>query len=132
MFTSTITAVAQLEKPSLQAAATGSEILVKDQGDLDIKEQGYGKLLDLHGIEFIIPNYTIKEIYDAIPRECFERNVFKSSTYLIQDLTLIAFTLFGKNSPYLQVLSHVYHGACRVMCNDLNLQTKMLFGAILI
>jgi omega-6 fatty acid desaturase (delta-12 desaturase) len=54
----------------------------------------YGKLLDLNGNEFVVPDYTIKQIYDAIPAHCFERNVFKSLSYLIQDLSLISLTFY--------------------------------------
>jgi len=70
----------------------------------------YGRLTDLHGEEYIIPDYTIKDIYDAIPVECFKRNVIKSLSYVFQDLFLIGlnFYLFhtyltADNVPYVLV-----------------------------
>jgi omega-6 fatty acid desaturase (delta-12 desaturase) len=57
----------------------------------------YGMLIDANGNEFVVPDYTLKQIYDAIPKECFERNVFKSLCYLFQDLALITLTFLTFN-----------------------------------
>lgn len=107
MFTSTITAIAQLEKPSLEAAAIGSKILVKEQGTLDITEQGYGKLLDLHGNEFIIPNYTIKEIYNVIPENALSVMYSNLWPILFKILHLLPWRSSVSHSPDLLVPNHV-------------------------
>ncbi|KAJ1967948.1 hypothetical protein IWQ62_001545 [Dispira parvispora] len=39
------------------------------------------------------PNFTVKELRDAVPAHCFERSALRSSLYVVQDLALIA--LFG-------------------------------------
>lgn len=55
----------------------------------------YGKLLDADGQEFLVPDYTLKEVYEAIPKECFERNAIKSIRYLVQDLSLLTLTFLA-------------------------------------
>ncbi|KAI9262137.1 fatty acid desaturase-domain-containing protein [Phascolomyces articulosus] len=40
-----------------------------------------------------IPNFTIKEIRNAVPSHCFERNTFRSFTYLIRYVFLVATTV---------------------------------------
>ncbi|KAN0083652.1 Fatty acid desaturase domain containing protein [Elaphomyces granulatus] len=39
---------------------------------------------------FTPPTYTMKEIHDAIPAHCFERNTLLSLCYVLQDLTFVA------------------------------------------
>ncbi|RDW85960.1 hypothetical protein BP5796_04285 [Coleophoma crateriformis] len=55
----------------------------------------YGMLMDASGNEYVVPDYTLKQIYDAIPKECFERNVLKSLRYLCQDIALITGTFLA-------------------------------------
>ncbi|KAF8850300.1 oleate delta-12 desaturase [Acephala macrosclerotiorum] len=78
--------VLELEKHTLQTAIEGNEIVAQ--------REKYGKLIDLNGNEFAVPNYTIKQIYDAIPRHCFERNVFRSLLYVFQDLLGLFITFY--------------------------------------
>ncbi|KAI8060554.1 delta-12 fatty acid desaturase [Gongronella butleri] len=57
-----------------------------------------------------IPEFTIKEIRDAIPAHCFRRDTFRSFTYVIHDLALIAALAYGAtfidqvSSPVARVL----------------------------
>lgn len=37
-----------------------------------------------------IPNFTIKEIRDAIPAHCFRRDTFKSFTYVLHDAVFVS------------------------------------------
>jgi omega-6 fatty acid desaturase (delta-12 desaturase) len=37
-----------------------------------------------------IPDFTIKEIRDAIPAHCFRRDTFKSFTHVLHDFVIIA------------------------------------------
>ncbi len=39
--------------------------------------------------DYIPPNFTIKELRQAIPPHCFERDTLKSFSYLIKDLAVI-------------------------------------------
>ncbi|KZF20750.1 oleate delta-12 desaturase [Xylona heveae TC161] len=65
--------------------------------DADFKNQR-GKLLDTYGNEFEIPDYTIKQIREAIPAHCFERSAVRSLSYVARDLTILAtvFYLFNR------------------------------------
>jgi hypothetical protein len=61
---------------------------------LEAQRAKYGKLIDLNGDEFLLPTYTIKDVYDAIPKHCFERNVWKSLSYVVQDVVGAALTFY--------------------------------------
>jgi omega-6 fatty acid desaturase (delta-12 desaturase) len=49
------------------------------------KDQGYGKLIDTFGNEFAIPDYTINDIRNAIPKHCFERSGLRGLGYVARD-----------------------------------------------
>lgn len=53
-----------------------------------------------------IPNFTIKEIRDAIPAHCFRRDTFRSFTYALQDFSLIA--ILGYLASYIDHMPNVY------------------------
>jgi omega-6 fatty acid desaturase (delta-12 desaturase) len=53
-----------------------------------------GKLLDTYGNEFVIPDYTIKELRDAIPKHCFERSALRGLGYVARDIALLATTFY--------------------------------------
>ncbi|CAG8485483.1 16518_t:CDS:1 [Acaulospora colombiana] len=44
---------------------------------------------------YIPPNFTIKEIREAIPAHCFERNALKSAGYVARDLAAIAALVYA-------------------------------------
>jgi len=37
----------------------------------DLKSRSYGKLIDTYGNEFELPDYTINDIRNAIPKHCY-------------------------------------------------------------
>jgi len=41
--------------------------------------------LDLHGKPFVLPNFTMKEIHDAIPAHCFKPSILRSMAYVVRD-----------------------------------------------
>ncbi|KAI9365455.1 fatty acid desaturase-domain-containing protein [Zopfochytrium polystomum] len=45
---------------------------------------------DEYAAEWVPPPFTIKELRDAIPAECFRRDTFKSFSYVFMDLAMIA------------------------------------------
>ncbi|ORY84219.1 fatty acid desaturase-domain-containing protein [Protomyces lactucae-debilis] len=45
---------------------------------------------DTYGREFNLPDFSIKEIYEAIPAHCFERSTIRSLSYVVRDLFLVA------------------------------------------
>ncbi|GAB7351305.1 hypothetical protein MBLNU459_g1720t1 [Dothideomycetes sp. NU459] len=53
-----------------------------------------GVLLDTYGNEFQIPDYTIKEIRDAIPAHCFERSAATGLYYVARDIVSLAATFY--------------------------------------
>ena len=55
-------------------------------------------MIDTNGNVFEIPDFTIKQIRDAIPAHCFHRSTARSLGYVARDLTVLAtvFYLFNK------------------------------------
>ena len=45
--------------------------------DQDIFDHSYGELVDTYGNEFTVPDFTILQIRDAIPRHCFQRSALR-------------------------------------------------------
>lgn len=52
------------------------------------------KLFDTYGNEFEFPDYTIKQIRDAIPAHCFERSGSTGLLYVARDVALLATTFY--------------------------------------
>ena len=53
-------------------------------------KESRGVLLDTYGNEFEIPDYTIKQIRDAIPAHCFERSAARGLGYVARDVACLA------------------------------------------
>jgi omega-6 fatty acid desaturase / acyl-lipid omega-6 desaturase (Delta-12 desaturase) len=53
-----------------------------------------GVLLDTYGNKFEIPDYTIKDIRDAIPAHCFERSGLRGLGYVFRDMLCLAVTFY--------------------------------------
>lgn len=49
--------------------------------------------LDTHGNVFNVPDYTIKDILNAIPKHCYERRLLQSLSYVFRDI--LAMTIIG-------------------------------------
>jgi omega-6 fatty acid desaturase (delta-12 desaturase) len=54
-----------------------------------VKQQ---KFKDTYGKEFNLPDFTMKDILEAIPAECFNRSAARGLGYVLRDLLLIAST----------------------------------------
>ena len=54
----------------------------------------YGRLVDTYGNDFTPPDYTIKDIRDAIPKHCFERSALRGYSYILRDMACLATTLY--------------------------------------
>lgn len=63
----------------------------------DVKDSGYGELIDTYGNKFEIPDYSINDILAAIPKHCFERSGAKGLAYVARDIASLAttFVLFN-------------------------------------
>ena len=57
-------------------------------------EKSNGKLVDTYGNEFEIPDFTIKQIRDAIPAHCFERSAIRGLGYVVRDIASLAITFY--------------------------------------
>ena len=53
-----------------------------------------GTLLDTYGNEFQLPDFTIKQIRDAIPARCFERSALRGLGYVARDVGSLAATFY--------------------------------------
>jgi omega-6 fatty acid desaturase (delta-12 desaturase) len=60
----------------------------------DLKVESYGKLIDTYGNEFELPDYTVNDIRNAIPKHCFERSGLKSLAYVFRDIASLATTFY--------------------------------------
>lgn len=54
----------------------------------------YGKLLDTYGNEFEVPDFTIKDIRDAIPKHCLERSGLRGMMYVFRDMLYLGVTFY--------------------------------------
>lgn len=70
------------------------ETVVESVGSQNNPDRYYGELVDTYGNEFKIPDYTIKQIRDAIPSHCFERSALRGFAYIAQDILLLASTFY--------------------------------------
>ena len=70
-----------LESPRLSPSTTSLSSISSDAQTV--------KLLDTYGNEFKLPDYTIKDIRDAIPAHCFERSAATSLAYLARDFLVL-------------------------------------------
>ncbi|RDW65242.1 putative Delta(12) fatty acid desaturase [Coleophoma crateriformis] len=61
--------------------------------------------LDLHGNVFELPNYTMKEIHDAIPAHCFKPSTLRSMAYVVRDFFYCS-TLIYLAVTYIPLLPH--------------------------
>ncbi|CAG8950360.1 hypothetical protein HYFRA_00006853 [Hymenoscyphus fraxineus] len=61
------------------------------------KGKGYGILLDTHGNEFKLPDYTVNDIRNAIPKHCYERSGVRGLAYVARDILYLAVTFVAFN-----------------------------------
>ena len=55
------------------------------------------KLIDQYGNDFEIPDYSINEIRNAIPKHCFERSGARGLAYVARDIASLAATFYVAN-----------------------------------
>lgn len=64
--------------------------LIEIQKKRETPKEQYGKLVDTYGNEFQVPNFTIKQIRDAIPAHCFDRSAARSLMVVGRDILFLA------------------------------------------
>lgn len=88
--------VSPFDSPAGSASNTSLSSL-GSTGDAELKN-ARGTLLDTYGNEFEIPDYTIKDIRDAIPKHCFERSGARGLAYVARDIASLAATFYLFNN----------------------------------
>ncbi|RFU29695.1 hypothetical protein B7463_g6628, partial [Scytalidium lignicola] len=70
------------------------------------------KHLDLNGQVFELPDFTMKQIYDAIPPHCFKPSSLRSMAYVVRDYFYLSVLVYGAvtyipmlPNPWLKVLA---------------------------
>jgi len=86
------TVVSPVDSPANSPSSTSLSSLASED-DAPLKNQA-GSLLNTYGEEFAIPNYTIKDIRDAIPKHCFERSGLRGLGYVARDIVSLATTFY--------------------------------------
>lgn len=83
------------DSPTASASSTSLSSLGSVE---DFQQEPKQKLVDTYGNEFKLPDYTIKDIRDAIPKHCFERSAVRGLSYVVRDMVLLGttFALFNK------------------------------------
>jgi omega-6 fatty acid desaturase / acyl-lipid omega-6 desaturase (Delta-12 desaturase) len=79
-----------MDSPRPSASSTSLSSLASDAAG----PAEYGKLVDTYGNVFEVPDFTIKDIRDAIPKHCFERSAVRSLGYVARDLACLAATFY--------------------------------------
>lgn len=84
----------------------------------DVKESKtsqFGTLTDTYGNQFEVPDFTVNDIRNAIPKHCFERSGLRGLGYVARDVASLAttFYLFNRfvtpeNIPYTPVRAVVW------------------------
>ncbi|KAK1783364.1 fatty acid desaturase-domain-containing protein [Copromyces sp. CBS 386.78] len=77
------------------ASNTSLSSLASDNVKADKAE--FGKLIDTYGNEFEVPDFTIKDIRDAIPKHCYERSALRSLSYVARDMIYLGVTFYVWN-----------------------------------
>ncbi|OJJ35241.1 hypothetical protein ASPWEDRAFT_501628 [Aspergillus wentii DTO 134E9] len=75
------------DSPRHSPSSTSLSSMASDAGK---ESQDQGKMLDTYGNEFKIPDFTIKQIRDAIPAHCYERSAVTSLYYVFRDISILA------------------------------------------
>ena len=94
--TSTSTAVSPSDSPSDTPRQSPSSTSLSSLSSIEepqVKDTR-GKLVDTYGNEFKIPDYTIKQIREAIPAHCFQRSGFRGLQYVARDVACLATVFF--------------------------------------
>ncbi|KAI1814663.1 fatty acid desaturase-domain-containing protein [Poronia punctata] len=90
-FSTPSTAIASpIDSPRPSASSTS----LSSMGSAEDEKPRHGKLIDTYGNEFQVPDYTIKDIRDAIPKHCFERSGATGLYYVFRDIACLATTFY--------------------------------------
>jgi len=83
------TDISPIDSPRTSRSSTSLSSLASEDGAP--KKQ---KLMDTNGNVFEIPDYTISDIHNAIPKHCFERSAITGLYYVARDVASLALTFY--------------------------------------
>lgn len=82
--------VSPIDSPRQSPSSTSLSSLGSDSEPLTSRS----KLIDTYGNSFEVPDFTIKQIRDAIPPHCFKRSGARGLAYVARDLASLASTFY--------------------------------------
>lgn len=85
--------VSPVESPRRSPSTTSISSMSSVDASTD-KANNYGKLVDTYGNEFQVPDFTIKDIRDAIPKHCLERSGLRGLMYVFRDMLYLSVTFY--------------------------------------
>lgn len=78
-----------LDSPRQSPSSTSLSSL-GSSAEQELAKDSKSQLLDTYGNEFHLPDYTVKQIRDAIPAHCFERSGLRGLGYVARDVASLA------------------------------------------
>jgi omega-6 fatty acid desaturase (delta-12 desaturase) len=60
----------------------------------ELKAERTAKFVDTYGNEFELPDYTVNDIRNAIPKHCYERSAIRGLSYVFRDIASLAATFY--------------------------------------
>ncbi|USW50021.1 Putative fatty acid desaturase domain-containing protein [Septoria linicola] len=86
--------------PDDSPTASASSTSLSSLGSVEDFQQkpGQKKLVDTYGNEFQLPDYTINDIRNAIPKHCYERSGLRGLGYVARDIAFLASTFYLFNT----------------------------------
>ncbi|KAK3112127.1 hypothetical protein LTR53_011912 [Teratosphaeriaceae sp. CCFEE 6253] len=85
--------------PTESPAASASSTSLSSFGSVEESDKvPQQKMYDSYGNDFTLPDYTINDIRNAIPKHCFERSAARGLYYVARDLASLAATFYVFNT----------------------------------
>lgn len=86
--------ISPLDSPRSSRSSTSlSSLASEDEPSLKLETEKK-QLVDTYGNQFQIPDFTIGDIHNAIPKHCFERSAAKGLYYVARDLVSLGTTFY--------------------------------------
>ena len=97
--TPSTTSNSSVNTPDDSPTASASSTSLSSLGSVeDFQREPDQKLVDSYGNDFKLPDYTIKQIRDAIPKHCFERSAVRGLSYVARDIASLATVFYIFNT----------------------------------
>ncbi|MCJ1477364.1 Oleate hydroxylase fah12 [Lambiella insularis] len=87
---SSSTSIAPSPLHTPRQSSSSSSLSSLDSTEVIPLEKVNAKMLDTYGNEFKLPNFTVKDIRDAIPAHCYQRSGVRGLGYVARDIASLA------------------------------------------